>query len=221
MKYVSFFTNSRGIVCKGFIEYLDTDSEYIFPLYLNEIIIETDGFELLTIDNPQQYSTKQLNQFDYEIRYPFNDQTKELLVLTNYKLETFIPIFVLEVSTAKIIEAELKITLNHCGENEKRECALLGRISSNSDLEAAFHEIQSELSPSYIMRTCSNCKNSTFNPYGGNEFFNQLCFVKEAKEFQKIESKAKMSIVEFMKFENERNFDSVLLTHTCEKFEAR
>jgi len=226
MKYKAIFSDSKGIESTE----IDTkfDDAYFYPMKINGIVVETDGFEVLTIDNPEQYSENQLARFDYDIKYPYKDKEKKLLVLKNYQLKTFIPILVLEIKSGKEITAEIQIIMNHNGgESVERRCSLLGKIFDlgmtlrGFGLDYAFEELQKQLAGHYCMETCANCKKSFGNPYGGNEFFNHLCFKSEAEAFQAIVNKDKRSVGNFMKYDNDKNFQLVQLTDYCDKFEPR
>jgi len=230
MKYKAIFSNSKGTVETEISEetLLET-SEYFYPMIINGVNIETDGFESLTIDNPEQYSENQLTQFEYDITYPYKDKEKKLLVLKNYQLKAFIPIHVREIKSGERIEAEMQIKIYQNGNTVVlKTCSLLGKDSDKFDWkfdwEIGFQEVQDKLADCYCMETCSNCKNSWWNPYGGNEFFNQLCFVIDAEAFQAIKDKNKDSISRFMKYkkyDNYDNFQRVQLTDYCDKFEPR
>ena len=209
MKYRAVFRNFNG-TRNTEVEDL---TEYILPIVIDGVIIETDGFEVLSIDKPEQYSQNQLAQFDYDKEY-------DLLVLKNYQLKTFIPIRIWNIQSRKRIETEIQITMTHNGKSVKRVCSLFGKVSEKFDLEVAFGEIQGQLTNSHCLETCSNCKNSFWNPYGGGEFYH-LCFKSEAEAFQTIENKDKMTIIRFMKFDNDKNFKHVRLTDFCDDFEAR
>ncbi|MDR2920355.1 MAG: DUF6304 family protein [Tannerella sp.] len=221
MKYKAIFSNLNGTINTEVEDLIESSSDYFYPIIIDGVIIETDGFEELSIDNPEQYSENQLTRFDYDIQYPYKDKAKKLLVLKNYQLKTLIPIHILEIKSGKRIETEIQITMTRNEKSVKRACSLLGVISENFDMEVAFGEVQSKLAACYRMETCSNCKNSFWNPYGGSDFFNQLCFKKEAKAFQAIQDKDKMAVVHFMKYDDDKNFQNVRLTDYCEKFEPR
>jgi hypothetical protein len=226
MKYKATFSNSKGTVETEISEesFLKT-SEYFCPMIINGVTIETDGFDSLSIDNPEQYSENQLTQFEYDITYPYKDKEKKLLVLKNYQLKAFIPIHVREIKSGERIETEMQITMQHNGgKNIKRTCSLLGETSEQVDMEVALGEVQAQLAECYCMEICTKYKNSWWNPYGGNEFFNQLCFVSETEAFQAIKDKHKSSVADFMKYkkyDNYDNFQRVLLTDYCDKFEPR
>lgn len=221
MKYKAIFSNREGAVNAMVEDLTDVSSVYCFPLTIDEVVIETDGFEELSIAESEKYAKDQLARFDYHICYPYKDKNRQLLVLEDYRLDTFIPIFVRETESGKRREAVLCVEMIHNGKDLKRTCRLFGAASSVFDMESALVEIQEQLKDSYCMETCSNCRNSFWNPYGGNEFFNQLCFRSEAEAFQAIEEKDKMSIVRFMKYDNDRNFQNVQLTAFCDEFVPR
>ncbi len=221
MKYKAIFSDSHGTINTEVKDLIESSSDYCCPITINGVTIETDGFEELSIDKPEQYSDTQLARFDYDIQYPYKDKEKKLLILKNYQLKTFIPIHVWEIKSEKRIETEIQIIMTRNEKSITRVCSLLGAISENFDMEVAFGEVQSQLIECYRMETCSNCKNSFWNPYGGSEFFNQLCFKKEAKAFQAIKDKDKMTVVRFMKYDNDKNFQNVRLTDYCEEFEPR
>lgn len=220
MKYKAIFSNRHGEINIEVEDLIESSLDYCLPIIIDGVTIETDGFEELSIDNPEQYSENQLTRFEYDIQYPYKDKEKKLFVLKNYQLKTFVPIRIREVKSEKRIETEIQITMTRNEKNMKRKCSLLGFTSENFDMEVAFGELQSQLT-GYYMETCSNCKNSFWNMYGGSEFFNQLCFKKEAEAFQAIQDKDKMTVVHFMKFDDNKNFENVRLTDYCESFELR
>jgi len=171
MKYKAIFFNRRGAIHTAIEDLTEVSSVYCFPMTIDGVVIETDGFEELSVAQPEQYAENQLLRFDYDVRYPYKDKDKPLLVLKDYRLDTFIPVFVREIKSGKRMEAELCIEMAHNGKSVKRTCRLLGGESSVFDMEAAFVEIQEQLKESYGMETCSNCKNSFWNPYGGCSFY--------------------------------------------------
>ena len=221
MKYRTIFSNTYGNI-NTYIDDSDDLSECLYPMLIDGVEIETDGFEALSIENPEQYPENKLAQlFDYDIKYPYKDKEKKLLVLKNYQLNVFIPIQVLERESRKRMKVDMEITMSYDGNNFKRICSLLGQSSEYPDMEVAFRELQTQLKHRYSMEICSNCKNSSWHPYGGYEFFNHLCFEKESIAFQSIENKDKMSVGGFMKYNNNKNFELVQLTDYCNKFEAQ
>jgi hypothetical protein len=243
MKYKTIFSNLKGTVNTETGTEIDTEIDaepdaefegYFYPMIIDGVIIETDGFEALTIDRPEKYSKNQLDRFDYDTIYPCEDKEEKLLVLKNYQLKTFIPIRVLETGSNKKMTAEIQITMNHEGGEEegkgkgvKRTCSLLGKTINlgtnfgDPDLEEAFAQLQKQLAGQYCMETCSNCRNSFWNPYGGSDFFNHLCFKSESKAFQAIANKGKESVIDFIKYDNEQNWRTVRLTDYCNEFEPR
>ena len=114
-----------------------------------------------------------------------------------YRLDTFIPVFVRNLKSEERMKTDLCIEMEHNEKSVKRTYRLLGGESSVFDMEAAFVEIQVQLKGSYCMETCSNCRNSFWNPYGGCEFFNQLCFRSEEvlRVIQPISPKIKEYII--------------------------
>jgi hypothetical protein len=58
------------------------------------VIIETDGFEVLSIGRPENYSDQKLKIFDY------NDKSGSL-ILKNYNLRAELPVTVIEKHTGK------------------------------------------------------------------------------------------------------------------------
>ncbi|WP_276378744.1 hypothetical protein [Flavobacterium sp. H4147] len=222
MKYKSIFSNLKGTFNTEMEDLNENSSEYFYPIEIDGVIIETNGFEALTIDNVEKYTETQLAQFDYDIKYPYNDKGKKLLVLKNYQLKTFIPIHILEIETGKRVVIELQIVMIHDGEQIRLLSTLFGKSSEAIIMETTlFEKLQNQLDEYYCLEICSNCENSIWNPYGGNDFFNHLCFKKEAREFQAIKEKNKQSIGSFMKFKENKNFENVQLTDYCVQFEAR
>jgi hypothetical protein len=223
MKCKEFFYKAIFSNLKGFKSY-EADcfsGHYYYPIVINGVTLEIDGFELLTIENPNQYSEVQLAQFDYYTTYPYEDKGKKELVLKNYKLEIFIPINILNIESKERINTEFQIRLD-CNDNiAKRTCVIMGKSSHNLDLGYAFAEIQEQLKEHYYLMVCSNCKNHSWHPYGFDDFFNQLCFKREAEGFQAIKNKDKMSISGFMKYGDESNFQLVHLMDYCNNFDPK
>jgi hypothetical protein len=209
------FTSHTGII--------DFDSsEYLSPMVINGVIIETDGFEALSIDNTEQYSEEQLKQFDYDIIFPYKDKTKKLFVLKNYNLQTYIPVSITKKETNKSETAELIIEMIHNGKNLTLSCSLLEEKSENFDsenLEIALNNLQEK--SNYFINICACCKNSNWNPYGGMVFLNQLCFRNDSEKFQNMKLKTKYTVASIMKDDADRNFDLVWLTDNCKYYIPR
>lgn len=221
IKYKTVFSNRKGIVNTELEDLTKNSSEFFFPITIDGVTIETDGFDGLSIDKPEQYSENQLSRFDYNVNYPYKDKSKKLLVLTNYHLETLIPIFIREIKSGKRRKVDIHIEMEHDGKRVTRRCCLLDKESENFDMECAFVEMQEQLKEYCQMEICSNCRNSFWNPYGGNEFFNQLCFKSESEKFQSLKDKDRMTVMHFMKFGEDKNFENVQLTDFCKAFEHR
>ena len=221
MKYRAIFSNQKGARNAE----IDCNSiDYCYPLIFNGITIDTDGFELLSIANPEQYSEIQLALFEYDTKLiQCANEDRKLLVLKNYQLNVFIPIHILEIQSGKKDTADIQIIMKHDGENGekgiKRICSLLGKSSENYNMEEAFREVQAQLAESHCMETCSNCKNSWWSIYGGTEFCNHLCFKSDAEAFQAIKDKNKLTVARFMKYGNDQNWQSVRLTDYCDMFD--
>ena len=111
--YKSIFSNAYITVNTEIVDFDVDGSNYISPIVVNGVIMETDGFECLTIDPPKRYSEEQLKQFDYDIVYPYGDKTKEVFMLKNYRLKTFIPVSVLNKDINKWETANLVIEMIH------------------------------------------------------------------------------------------------------------
>jgi hypothetical protein len=218
LSFKAIFSNLKGI--KNF-EVDSYSGHYFNPIEVNEVTLEIDGFEALTIDNPEQYSEVQLAQFDYYNSYPYEEMDKKELVLINYKLESFIPIHVLKIESGEIFITEFQIILVWNEKLAKRSCVILGKCSKNLDLGCAFIEIQEQLKEEYYLMTCSNCKNYCWHPDVGFDFYNQLCFKSKTEEFQAIKDKNKMSIAELMNSGNKNDNQLVHLTDYCDSFDPK
>jgi hypothetical protein len=49
-------------------------------------------------------------------------------------------------------------------------------IYKDYDLLDAFEILYNEINQDYLVRICAFCKKSCWNPYGGVDFLNHLCF---------------------------------------------
>lgn len=220
MKYKSILTTSEKATYTGYVEFNNPDSEHIAPLYINDMILETHGFESLSLENPELYTQRQLDAFQFQPARYASENLNPSVSLLNYSLQTFIAITILDTHTGISAIENLTITTKHDKEGYTISCELLGHRSTESDLPLALQEIQAALAARFVMQICCNCKNATTNPYPGNTFMDHLCFVKQAQQFQKLNSKDSQSIIKFMKYDPEKNFKNVLLTHTCKDFQG-
>jgi hypothetical protein len=219
-KYKSIFSNTHISENSGIIDFDSTD--YTSLITVNGIIIEVDGFEDLLIDNIEQYTEEQLNQFDYNVIFQNKEKTKKLLVLRNYKLKTFVPVSIINKKTNEIGNANLIIELEHNGKELTIICSLLEEESEKVlyyDIEIAINNIQKK--SNYFIKICACCKYSFWNPYGGSAFINHLCFRKDFEKFQSIKEKGKFTVGAIMKYDEDRNFDFVYLIDSCKYYKPR
>jgi len=86
MKYKAIFSNLHCTINTEVEDSIESSSDYYYPMTIDGVTIETDGFEALSIDNPEQYSANQLARFDYNIHYPYKDKDKNFqsVRLTDY-----------------------------------------------------------------------------------------------------------------------------------------
>jgi hypothetical protein len=83
----------------------------------------------------------------------------------------------------------------------------------------AFEKIYDQIKDKYILKICACCKKSHWNPYGGSDFLNQLCFKDSFDEYNEIEIKDKTNVGKLMAVNN--NFKNVLLTDYCKEYEEK
>lgn len=212
IKYDSFFENNF-IKIDSQIIMENNNPNYISPMNINGIMIETDGFEILSIDAQEKYSPEQLKIFDYDIKH-------NLYVLKNYRLRTIIPIDIVEKNTRKIISERLSVEMDDKNNHTIRTLKIFNKetIINNFDMLEAFEKLYNEINKEYAIKICAFCKNLCWNPYGGTDFFNCLCFKEFADEYYKIDTKYKMNIVELMGKNKGKYNKNVYLTNYCNEY---
>jgi hypothetical protein len=213
MKYKTFFENSY-IKTKTEMVYDKNDREYSFPMTVNGIIIETDGFEVLTINSSENYSKDQLKIFEY-------DFMKGFYKLKNYHLTAIIPINIIEYYNGKHLLENIVIEMIDKESNTTRKIKILNKeiIVKKHNLLGAFDELYENIKEKYTLKICAFCKKSSWNPYGG-DFFNHLCFKEFSEDYYKINRNNKTEIAKLMG-ENNGKWKSIYLTHFCNEYENR
>jgi hypothetical protein len=190
----------------------DDNPNYSMPMVVNGITIETDGFEVLSIDKQDKYDNEQLKIFDYDIEY-------NVYVLKNYSLKTIIPMNIIEKHTGKMQTETLYVEINNKNGRTTRILRILGKeiAAENYDILGAFEKLYNEVNKEYIIKICAFCKNSCWNPYGGTDFYHHLCFKEFADEYCRIDIKDKMNIVRLME-KNKGKYNNVYLTNYCDEY---
>jgi hypothetical protein len=214
VKYNTIFENTYLKVDTQII--MDNDNpNYSMPLIINGIIIETDGFEVLSIDKQEKYSNEQLEIFDYDIEC-------HVYVLKNYNLHTIIPINSIEKYTGKTRAETLHVEMNNKNGHIAKTLKIPDKeiVVNNDDISGAFEKLYNEINKEYTIKICAFCKNSCWNPYGGTDFFNHLFFKEFTNEYYKINTKDKMEIVKLME-KNKDKYKNVYLTNSCNEYKEK
>ncbi|MDR0747543.1 MAG: hypothetical protein LBE89_06610 [Helicobacteraceae bacterium] len=185
---------------------------YLSPMCINEIIVETDFFEGLSIDLSENYTREQLEIVDYDIK-------NGVYVLRNYNLETIIPIDIVDKNTGKSISKNIFIEMDNKNGEMKNKLKFIDKeiVYKNYDLLNAFERLYTEINHDYLIRICAFCKKSCWNPYGGSDFCNHLCFKEFSEEYNKIETKDKLTIAEILN-KNIDKYRNVYLTYSCNEY---
>jgi hypothetical protein len=191
---------------------LGDNSKYDSPMIINGIIVETDGFETLCIEQSENYETEQLKIFDYDIKH--GDY-----ILRNYNLRTSVPINIINKNTNEFSSDNLFIEINDDNRKTVRKLQLFDKeiIVNGWDLVGAFYNLHREIKQNYTVKMCAFCKKSCWNPYGGTDFFNHLCFKELAEEYYKLDIKNKESVGGLMN-KNMGKYKSVYLINSCNDY---
>ena len=113
-KFRTLFTNKFGTVHTKVFECDKTNPNYnFFPAIIYGIRVETDGFEVLSVENPESYTKDQLENFEYDIKHPYKDKTKPLFILKNFSLQTYIPVSVFSKKDNNRIKKEICIEISN------------------------------------------------------------------------------------------------------------
>ena len=116
--------------CSTQVEIVDCDF-FIF----NEVKISLDDFELLYIENPENYSTENF-KFNYTQKYWYKDKNKYDLILTDYELNVLIPIIIIKKNSKFKKTSNLKISLKCDSKgNYNSRYEFLKVESKNTDVE--------------------------------------------------------------------------------------
>jgi hypothetical protein len=216
IKYKTIFTNEYFTENSEVVFYAENYCGYVSPMVLQDIIIETDGFEVLTINSNEYFNHQNLSKFDYE-----KPERRDFYLLKNYKLKTFIPINIVDKKYGNENMAEMIIEIKNYNNKNYQKIKILDReiIINENNYINSFEKIYSDIKDKYIIKICIYCRKSHWNPYGGNDFINQICFKNIFDEFNKIETKNKNSVGYLMAINN--NFQNVLLTECCKEYKEK
>jgi hypothetical protein len=212
--YKAVFTNKSGRVDTEVFE-ADISAKEMLPFVAYGVTVDTDGFECLAV-NAEQYSERQLAYFDYE-----HSRRQNLLLLQNYTLETAVPVCVFDRNASRRSNEILTITMTR-GETAQTSWhyELLGTVYQNAafdDMQNCLLKLQEKLDSAMLIEICACCKKSHWNPYGGSDFFNQVCLKSAAEEYFALENKDdKKSLGHFMM--THPNFERTWLVNHCEEF---
>jgi hypothetical protein len=181
-------------------------------MIINDVIVETDGFEVLCIEQSENYRTDQLRIFDYDIKHG-------CYILKNYNLKTAIPINILNKNTKELFSDNLFIEIDDNNRETTRKLKVFDKeiIVNGWDLVGAFHNLHQEIKQNYMVKICAFCKKSSWNPYGGIDFFNHLCFKEFAEEYYKLDIKNKETTGSLMN-KNSGKYKSVYLINSCNDY---
>jgi hypothetical protein len=143
MKYETTFENNH-IKTKTEIVYDNNDQEYFLPMIVNGIIIETDGFEALTINSSENYSKDQLKIFDYDL-------VKGFYKLKNYYLKAIIPISIIEKNNGRYFFDNMIVEIIDKENNTIRKIKIFDNeiVVKRSDLLEAFDELYENINEKY------------------------------------------------------------------------
>jgi hypothetical protein len=207
-KYTAFFINNY-IQTETQIFFDRNNEIYMSPMIVNDIIIENDGFCDLIIFGIENYKKEQLKIFDYDMTENGD------YVLKNYNLKTLIPINIIDKNTANNICENIIIENN----NGIKKIKLLDYevIVKYNDWVEAFNDLQRKFKENYRVKICAFCKKSSWNPYGGADFFNLLCFKNFTEEYNQLNIKDKMNIGNLMN-KNKGKFNFVYLISSCNEY---
>jgi hypothetical protein len=216
IKYKTLFTNEYFTENSEVIFYDENYCGYISPMILQDIIIETDGLELLTINSNEYFNHRNLSKFNYE-----KHKKHDIYLLKNYELKIFIPINIVDKKHCN--ESTTEMTIELINENNKnyKKLKILDKeiVIKENDYTDSFEKIYDEIKDKYIIKICSYCKKSNWNPYGGSDFINQICFKNIFDEFNKIEIKNKNNVGHLIAINN--NIKNVLLTEYCKEYNEK
>jgi hypothetical protein len=191
---------------------LGDNSKYDSPMIINGVIVETDGFEVLCIELSENYGKEQLKIFDYDIKHGG-------YILKNYNLRTSVPMNIRNKTTREIFSDNLFIEIDDNNRKTIRKLKLLDKeiVVNGWDLLGAFNNLHREIKQNYTVQICAFCKKSCWNPYGGTDFFNHLCFKEFMEEYYKLDIKNKENISGLMN-KNTGKYKSVYLINSCNDY---
>jgi hypothetical protein len=91
-------------------------------------------------------------------------------------------------------------------------------ILKDFDFCGAFEYLHKEIKEKYTIKICAFCKKSSWNPYGGVDFFNHLCFNEFSEEYNKLDVRNKNNISYLMN-KNIEKYKNVYLIGSCNDYE--
>jgi hypothetical protein len=191
----------------------ENNFKYTFPkIIINDVIIEIDSFEILYIDIPENYTQEQLKIFDYDIQH-------KSYILTNYYFKTNIPLNIIDKKTKKLLVEYMIIEMENKNSKNTQKIRLFDKESNiyGDNFLDAFEKLYKEINKDYVIKICTYCKKSCWNPYGGSDFINQLCFNKFSEEYYKIDTKDKMNISKLMN-DNDKKYKQVCMVDSCNEY---
>jgi hypothetical protein len=191
---------------------LGDNSKYDSPMIINGVIVETDGFEVLSIEQSENYGAEQLKIFDYDIKHG-------CYILKNYNLKTSVPINITNKNTKELSFDNLFVEIDDNNGETIRKLNLFDKeiIVNGWDLVGAFNNLHRKIKQNYTVKMCAFCKKSCWNPYGGIDFFNHLCFKEFEEEYYKLDIKNKEAIGCLMN-KNMEKYKSVYLINSCNDY---
>ena len=214
IKYKTVFTNKYFTENSEVSFYDEKYGNYISPMILRDIVIDTEGFEVLSIDYNEYFNHKNLCEFDYEIMNGVH-------ILKSYELKVFIPIKIIDKRSGNENKSEMIIDIKNDNNKKYQKLRVFDKeiVIKDYAYTNLFEKIYDDIKDKYAIKICAYCKKSFWDPYGGNNFIHQVCFKNIFDEFNKIETKNKNSVGYLMAIN--KNFMSVLLTECCKEYEEK
>ena len=212
VKYNTVFTNDK-IKTNTQITMGPHTLDCLSPMIVNGIVIDTEGFECLSIDKPETYSEDALSIFDFDINKYGS------YILKNYHARTEIPVEIIEKRTGKESMESIIIEMDNKDNETMQTLKIFDKEITVHDfyLEDAFCTLYEEAHEEYSIKICAFCKNFFGAAFGGLDFCNQLCFEKISGEYRKIEKKTKYAILELMD-KHPGKCRGVYLTYSCNNY---
>jgi hypothetical protein len=213
-EYKAFFVNNHFKAEAKIVLFDDVTENYMMPMFINGIKIETNGFDMLTVLKSENYSKEQLKLFDYEISR-YGDY-----ILKNFNLKTIIPVNIIEKNSGNKNSEKIIIEIENYDEVVKKlrlfdtEIFIINDCTELDCLVGAFEELYDKIKNDYTIEICVFCKNSGYNPCsGGVEYYNHVCYKEFTENYSKLDNKDKLNIEPLV-----TKKALVCLTDSCNKF---